>query len=325
MRTALRIGCFTAFLLSAHFAMAEDASPRPVPRMQVVPQPYDQASLQCDGLELTRYHFGASLHRPFLFPIIGPSGRSLSRIGQPSDPVGHSHHNSVWIAHNDVNGENFWSDGGKGRIVHRGIEEYVDADDAASLQSLNVWKGADGNTVMNERRRVTVEPLGGNDNTRGEWLMTIDLEFFVEKAPATFNKSAFGPLAVRMAHSIGVRDGGGRITNSEGAINEKAVFWKPARWCDYSGAITNDAVEGITIFDHPANPNHPTVYHVRDNGWMGTSLSFDGPRTIEVDKPLRLRYGLYVHRDLAPTDRIESQWKTFASKSLPTTLAIAKK
>ena len=29
-------------------------------------------------------------------------------MGHPHDPVGHSHHNSVWIAHESVNGESFW-------------------------------------------------------------------------------------------------------------------------------------------------------------------------------------------------------------------------
>ena len=49
-------------------------------RMQAVPQPYDQISFQRDGVEITRYHFSPSLKRPFLFPLIGPSGQSLTRM-----------------------------------------------------------------------------------------------------------------------------------------------------------------------------------------------------------------------------------------------------
>ena len=44
-------------------------------------------------------------------------------------------------------------------------------------------------------------------------------------------------MSVRMAKTIGVIDGGGRILNSEGQLNEKEVFRKPARWVDYSGAV----------------------------------------------------------------------------------------
>ena len=65
--------------------------------------------------------------------MIGPSGRSLTRMGHPHDPVTHSHHNSVWVSHHDVNGESFWDDRGPGRIVHRRVIRYDDGDDAASL------------------------------------------------------------------------------------------------------------------------------------------------------------------------------------------------
>ena len=94
---------------------------KPVPRMQVLPLPYAQASMQRDGKEITRYHFAGSLRRPLLYPIIGPSGRSLTRMGHPHDPVGHSHHNSVWNTHFKVGGVDFWGDRGKdkGQIVHR--------------------------------------------------------------------------------------------------------------------------------------------------------------------------------------------------------------
>jgi hypothetical protein len=105
---------------------AQNAQTKAVPRMQVIPMPYHQASFRRDGVEITRYHFGQELHRPFLFPVIGPSGQSLTRMGHPRDPESHSHHNSVWISHNDVAGTNFWSDAGDGKIRHKRIIKYED-------------------------------------------------------------------------------------------------------------------------------------------------------------------------------------------------------
>ena len=116
---------------------------RPVPTMQVIPLPVGKASIRREGRELTAYHFGPTLHRPFLFPIIGPSGRSLTRMGHPHDPVTHSHHNSVWVAHADVDGEDFWGDRGPGRIVHRAIVRYDDGDEARIITS-NAWIGKGG-------------------------------------------------------------------------------------------------------------------------------------------------------------------------------------
>ncbi|MFO7936573.1 MAG: hypothetical protein R6V06_03085, partial [Kiritimatiellia bacterium] len=40
---------------------------KPVPDMQVLPEPYDQASFQLRGKELTRYHFGPELRHPFWY------------------------------------------------------------------------------------------------------------------------------------------------------------------------------------------------------------------------------------------------------------------
>lgn len=277
-----------------------------VPRMQIIPMPYDQASFQWDGVEIARYHFGPSLHRPFLFPIIGPSGRSLTRMGHPHDPETHSHHNSVWISHNNVNGTDFWSDRGGGKIRHKRIVKYEDNDEFAYLVAENEWIGKDSKVLLLETRRVTALPLPD-----AEWFLVIDMEFKARNGTVTLGKTPFGMIGVRMAKTIGVNDGGGRIRNSEGAVNEKEVLWKQAKWVDYSGAITNEKLEGITLFDHPDNPNFPTYFHVRNDGWMGASLTFDGPREIRPDEPLRLRYGLYVHSDMKPAADIEVRWKQF--------------
>src|SRR5437773_912718 len=76
---------------------------------------------------------------------------------------------------------------------------------------------------------------------KGEWLLLLDLQFEA-KDNITIGKSAFGMIGVRMAKSIGVNDGGGTMRNSDGKVNEKEVFWKPAKWVDYSGAITSKAM-----------------------------------------------------------------------------------
>ena len=94
--------------------------PEPAPRTQAVPLPSDQVSCQRDGFELARYHFGATLRRPFVIPVIGPSSRPCTRMGQPHDPVTHSHHNSVWISHNDANGVSFWDEFAKTKLFELG-------------------------------------------------------------------------------------------------------------------------------------------------------------------------------------------------------------
>jgi hypothetical protein len=288
-------------------AAGETPKPKAVPRLQAVPQPYEQASFQRDGVEITRYHFGPRLNRPFLFPIIGPAGRSLTRMGHPHDPESHSHHNSVWLSHKNVAGVDFWSDRRLGTIRHKRIVKYDDEGEESTITAENEWVDEGGKVLLNETRRISVVLLEGK-----EWLLVIDSTFTAKDKPIALGKTPFGMIGVRMAKTIGVNDGGGRIRNSEGGVNEKEIFWKRARWVDYSGAIEDDRIEGITLFDHPSNPNHPSHFHVRNDGWMGASLTFEGPREIPQGSALHLRYGLYVHSDMKPAADIEKQWKRFA-------------
>lgn len=295
-------------LSSAAAAQQVPPGPVPVPRMQALPLPGLQVSFERDGREVTRYHCHPEQRRPFLYPVVGPSGRSLTRMGHPHDPVTHSHHNSVWIAHQDVNGVNFWTDGAApGRIVHERIEKLDDSASEASLVARSEWINTDtGKPLLRDRRRIAVIDLPGN-----ELLIIIDLELTSMGGEVRFGKTPFGLIGVRMAKTIGVYDGGGTIRNSEGQSDEPNVLWKRARWADYSGPITATATDGITLFDHPSNPNHPTFFHVRRDGWMGASLTYDEPRVLVAHEKLRLRYGLYVHAGAPSLHAIARQWEAF--------------
>jgi hypothetical protein len=54
---------------------------------------------------------------------------------------------------------------------------------------------------------------------------------------------------------------------------------------------------------------------------MGSSLTFEAPRTIEPGAMLRLRYGLYVHRGVPTPQAVDRQWEAFSKtkiEDLPT-------
>lgn len=284
---------------------------KPVPRMQVLPLPEDQARVERDHFEITRYYFGKDLYRPFLYPVVGPGGRSLTRMGHPHDPNTHSHHNSVWISHHDIGGVGFWNDAksSEGRIVHQKVLRYEDSNDEALIEVQNAWVDGvgHGKVLLEEQRTMRFQP-----QSSGQWVLVLDLTFSAPKQPVTLGKTNFGFVGVRMAKTIGVHDGGGMIRNSEGAINEPQVHEKSARWVDYSGPITPTAREGITLLDHPQNPNHPTVFHVRDDGWMGAAFNFAAPYTIQPGQPLKLRYGLWVHAGVPNAAAIDEQFASFA-------------
>jgi hypothetical protein len=125
-----------------------------------------------------------------------------------------------------------------------------------------------------------------------------------------------------VAKSVSVHFGGGRLTNSEGQQDEQSIFGRQARWMDYSGPVAwgqgsdrRTVTEGITYFDHPANPRHPAYWHVREDGWMGASFCMQQPYEIAAERPLILRYFLHAHTAAYDRDRAERVHGQFARRS----------
>jgi hypothetical protein len=276
---------------------------------EVIPLPAHEASFRIDGAERLRWHFGPDYPRPFFFPLIGPSGTPLTRMGHPGDPS-HDHHRSIWFAHEKVLGINFWGDNTTARIRQNAWLCYKDGTDEAVMACRLGWfDGHDPKELLEQELVVAVRP--GPD---GETFIELQSTFRPTADTLEFGKTNFGFLAVRVAKHISAHFGGGTLTNSEGAVGEPAIFAKPAKWADYSGPSPKGGAEGITYFDHPTNPGHPTKWHVREDGWMGASVCLDGPVTTTKAKPLTLRYLLHAHAGPIAPDRAAKVLKDFAAR-----------
>ncbi len=267
------------------------------PRCEVLPLPDHQVAVLVEGKECLRWHFGPHSPKPFFYPILGPSGRSLTRLGHPGAP-NHDHHRSVWFAHADVAGVDFWSDRTPARVVQRQWLAYQDGDEAVLAVLLEWQDGRSPQPLLQQELVAAVAPLDG-----GQWLLELQSTFRPTADQLQFGRTNFGFLAVRVAKSLSEYFGGGLLTDSNGRQHEAQIFGRRAAWVDYSGPVLPDVVEGLTCFDHPTNPGHPTRWHVREDGWMGASVCFDGPLTTTRTEPLRLRYLLHVHAGPVDPDR----------------------
>ncbi|HYT91990.1 MAG TPA: PmoA family protein, partial [Gemmataceae bacterium] len=250
-----------------------------------------------------------AIRRPFLYPVNGPDGIALTEFGKPHDPTGsHDHHYSLWVAHTSVNGHDFWSEKG-GVIVHKRFDQLEDGPVYCRLVQSNGWVFG-GKEVLQERRSLTVyRPLAAFR------LMDIELELTPPKGEAvTFGKSSFGLLAVRVAQSMSVFDGGGEILTGSGHRNEREAHLKRACWLDQSGPVAPGKWGGIAIFDHAENVNHPTGWHCRNDGWAGAAFALDGPYTIKAGEQLRLRYRILLHRGSTSTGEVAHRYEEYRTR-----------
>jgi len=290
------------------------------PRMQIRPQwPLEGVLHVTDnGRPVTSYHVGPLaglpsgsapvIRRPFCYPVNGLDGISLTEFGKAHDPTGsHRHHYSLWIAHHHVAGRNFWSDNG-GLILHRELVLLEDGPVFCRLVIRTCWR--DGETdLLDEQRSITIFAAG--EDVR---LMDLDLQFRpAGKEAVELGQTTFGFLALRVAQSLTPFDGGGEILNARGQRNEQNVHLQRAEWLDQSGPITAGCWSGIAALDHPANPNHPPMWHCRNDGWAGAAFCGERPWTIEPDQPLRLQYRLVLHRGDAVQGRVGDHWQAYAA------------
>ena len=281
--------------------------PYQVPRVQIVPQADDQVSFQVEGQERLRGQAAPRFPRPCLFPLIGPSGRSLTRMGHPAAPD-HGHHRSLWWGHQSIGGVNFWEErGGTQQIRQEDWVHYQDgADEAGSVVKIG-WFDQHKVKLMQQELIAVYRPL-----PKGEGWLELQTTFASPVESLPIGKTNFGFLGCRMAASISAHYGGGHLTSSEGAKGEKENFAKPAKWMDYSGPMVGESWEGVTWFDHPTNPRYPTSWHVRDDGWMSAAFCLQDGWMLEKAKPLRLRYGFHVHAGPVEAKRAEERRQAFA-------------
>jgi hypothetical protein len=292
--------------------------PFTLPRCLIVPHAESQFAFVIDGVERLRWHAAPADHpRPFFHPLIGPSGTALTRLGHPGAPD-HDHHRGIWFAHNKVTGVDFWSNNKPPRIRQTNWLLQQEADDAAILGVELAWyDGHDPSELLRQVMLCGVSP-GAQPC---EVLVELQTTLTPKAETLELGQTNFGLLAVRVARHLSAFFGGGKITSSEGNTGEPTIFGKAARWVDYSGPAIplgkREATgeEGITYFDHPTNPSHPAKWHVREDGWMGASLTRDASLVLERAKPLVLRYLIATHVGAYDHDRTAKQF--FAFGKLP--------
>jgi hypothetical protein len=267
-----------------------------------------EIEISVGGQLLTAYHYDPANARPFFYPVIGPTGQSVTRHypmqpDLPGEDHDHKHHRSMWSAYGEVNGADNWSEEqNHARQIPRGQPEMISGPVFGRLTALNQWVGPDGKPQLDERRVLTVYHVGPERR-----LFDYELTLTAAAGELQFGDTKEGGLlSFRVASSMDASKGQGRIENSAGGVGEKACWGKPAEWCDYSGPVAGETV-GIAVMDHPGNFRSPVHWHVRDYGLMTTNCFGDstfageeggrrGDYTLKPSHSLTFRYRVLLHR-----------------------------
>ena len=73
-----------------------------------------EVEISTAGGPFATFHHGEGDRVPFLWPVLGPGGVEVTRAfpmeaGREGESPDHPHHTSLWFAHGDINGVDFWA------------------------------------------------------------------------------------------------------------------------------------------------------------------------------------------------------------------------
>lgn len=265
----------------------------------------DGLTVKKDGELVTRYVVKSG-NKPILWPIIGPTGKEMTRAYPMREVTGekhdHVHHRSLWFTHGSVNGVSFWEEvnpkHAPGETVHR---EFVAAEggEQAKIVARTDWQSPEGKKLMEDERTIT---LFDRDGVR---IIDFDITLRATEGDVQFGETKEGSFGVRVPTSMDVDSKqGGKIESSEGKTDAEA-WGQPASWVDYHGPVDGEHL-GIAILNHPKSFRYPTRWHVRTYGLFAANpwgtKDFTGGQetggefTLPQGESITLRYRVVLHQ-----------------------------
>jgi len=281
--------------------------------------------IEIDGDLFAEYHYqGAS--RPYLFPVLAADGTLVARRWPLQDSTDeahdHVHHKSLWYAHGDINGVDFWSESSSaGTTAHVEFLELKSGREVGTLISRNELRSKDG------QRLATADHALRIYRTEDVRMFDYEVTLRATDGDVTLGDTKEGSMAIRLAetmrlkpneHNVGKPTG--HIVNSEGQ-RDGATWGKRAAWVDYYGPVDGETV-GVAIMDHPSNPHHPTWWHVRDYGLFAANPfgvhDFEkkpagtGDMKVPGGRKLTFRYRFVIHAGDEQAGRIAERYRDYA-------------
>ena len=289
-----------------------------------------KARIEINGELFTEYCYTGAPHL-YCYPLLGPGGVRMNRdfpmqTTTPNEEQDHKHHRSLWYAHGDVNGVDFWSEEAHaGRIQHVKFLEIQSGKFAGWIRSTNQWVNDEGGLICSD-----VTTLRVFNRPKSERLFDFEITLFAANKDLILGDTKEGTMAVRLNEALRLKPNKanvgkpvGSILQSTGAKDEE-TWGKRASWCDYHGLIDGKRV-GIAIFDHPHNPRHPTHWHVRDYGLFAANPfgvhDFEkkpkgtGNLVIPAGRSLTFRYRFLIHEGDTDAAKVADRYKEYGTEA----------
>ncbi|MGO8927750.1 MAG: DUF6807 family protein [Limisphaerales bacterium] len=245
----------------------------------------------------------------YIHPLYGPDGEELTKDWS----VDHPHHRGIYWAWPEVD---YHGERGDLHALQRVFARPTgncgakDGPVCALIDAENLWWWNDQEPIVRERALIRAWRAGRTGRF-------IDLEFHFtamkdDVALARRETDKYGGLNIRLA----------------AAQEQEIVFHTdPAgttlrrAWADLSGVFPGGKEAGLAVFQAPENPDYPGDWiKYPELNWFQPTFPAAGARyVLKKDRPLVLKFRLFIHPGKAAEDRLAECWTAFALPIVVTT------
>lgn len=257
-------------------------------------------------------HHDPAAGKPFFHPLTLPDGTVLTDL-RPDD---HPWHRGLWWSWKFINGVNYWEEDRKtGRSD--GTTELLDAqvetqaDGAARIRQTLQYRVGAAAPLLAESRTIAVSAPAADGSYHLDWTSTFTANADVKLdrtplpgEPGGQSWGGYAGLGLRLSPALKswvyALDG---ATEHGNALNGKA-----GRWVDFAGPTG-----GVTLFDHPANPRHPTPWKVIQNmPFFAPAPLFRSGLALAAGESLTFRYRIAIRAGPTTAEALLRMWQDFA-------------
>ncbi len=293
------------------------------------------AIVKADGKLFAEYVVDQA-NKPYLWPIIGPTGKEMTRAYPMRNVEGerqdHPHHRGINFGHEGIGGFDTWGEKATfsenpklaerlkhlGSIKHRDFKT-LKGGETGVITAISDYLDIEGKKIIEEERTITFKAADGIR------IIDFDLHLIASEGDVLVEDKKDSGLSIRVPHSMSVdAKEGGRIVNSEGHA-DKDAWGKRAKWCDFHGPVQGEHL-GIAMLNHPASFRHPTPWHARAYG-LFTANPFgtqaldktapSGAVTLKKGERISLYHRFIFHKGDEKAGKIAEAFEAYAKEAKP--------
>lgn len=266
----------------------------------------DSLALTNHGKVVWQFNHGEQHRKPCFHPLATLDGTVLTDF-RPSD---HLWHRAAWFSLKEIDGLNYWEEDREGVSAGRNetieVEIQTQGDFSAEIRLRQSYHPPGEPELLGEERLIHVSAPHEDGAYTLDWQ-----HLFTARKSVTVGASAgYAGLSLRLSKQLL----NWSFLDSQGQSEAQNIHGTGARWLTYKGPLAGGSA-GLTVFDHPTNPRHPTKWFiVKDMPYFSPAFVFDGPIALAKDQQLALYYRMKVHGSAPEAKALETDYRAFSQQ-----------